>query len=310
MGWLVRVDVAAERVHRAVAGCRPDGDRRRSARPWHARSLTIPRPTTTSTGVFEALPDGPVDAIGFSLGAITLLQLAMVEPQRFNRLVLAGIGAHLRPRRTTAAADRRSARSRDAGEIPTTTWRMFVQYATARQRHRRPDRGDEAAGVSSAARDAGRRHVPDAGRDRRSRLRRPRRPLAALSPTRPADLAKRRSLRDARGVRIHRRRPRVPRRRLPSTPESPGPLRSIRPPPSIVPRCVRRWSRRHPHRDRLRPGRRRVQPRRGPRIFEVKGRPVDHPLIVHIAAVPISATGPTNPPPMHAACADWRGRDR
>ncbi len=43
--------------------------------------------------VAEALPaDRPVDAIGFSLGAITLMRLAARQPQRFRRLVLAGIG--------------------------------------------------------------------------------------------------------------------------------------------------------------------------------------------------------------------------
>jgi pimeloyl-ACP methyl ester carboxylesterase len=42
--------------------------------------------------IVEALPDGQVDAIGFSLGAMTLLRLASRQPQRFRRLVLAGIG--------------------------------------------------------------------------------------------------------------------------------------------------------------------------------------------------------------------------
>jgi pimeloyl-ACP methyl ester carboxylesterase len=41
------------------------------------------------------LPEEPVDGIGFSLGAATLLQVAMVEPTRFRRLVLAGIGDDL-----------------------------------------------------------------------------------------------------------------------------------------------------------------------------------------------------------------------
>lgn len=45
-----------------------------------------------TTRVVEALPDEPVDAVGFSLGAITLLRLASSEPHRFSRLVLAGIG--------------------------------------------------------------------------------------------------------------------------------------------------------------------------------------------------------------------------
>jgi len=41
------------------------------------------------------LPDEPVDGIGFSLGAATLLQAAMADRSRFRRLVLAGIGDNL-----------------------------------------------------------------------------------------------------------------------------------------------------------------------------------------------------------------------
>lgn len=41
------------------------------------------------------LPDGPLDAIGFSLGARTLLLMAVAEPSRFRRLVVAGVGANL-----------------------------------------------------------------------------------------------------------------------------------------------------------------------------------------------------------------------
>jgi len=40
----------------------------------------------------EQLPDGPVDAIAFSLGAQTVLGLAAREPGRFRRIVVAGIG--------------------------------------------------------------------------------------------------------------------------------------------------------------------------------------------------------------------------
>lgn len=40
-------------------------------------------------------PEEPVDAIGFSLGARTLLWLASTEPARFNRLVVSGVGAQL-----------------------------------------------------------------------------------------------------------------------------------------------------------------------------------------------------------------------
>ncbi len=41
------------------------------------------------------LPDEPVDGIGFSLGAASLLQAAVAGPDRFRRLVLAGIGDDL-----------------------------------------------------------------------------------------------------------------------------------------------------------------------------------------------------------------------
>lgn len=41
------------------------------------------------------LPDEPVDAIGFSLGARTLLFLAATRPDRFRRLVVAGVGRNL-----------------------------------------------------------------------------------------------------------------------------------------------------------------------------------------------------------------------
>lgn len=43
----------------------------------------------------DALPDRPVDAIGFSLGALTLLRTAIAQPERFRRLVLAGIGRNV-----------------------------------------------------------------------------------------------------------------------------------------------------------------------------------------------------------------------
>jgi pimeloyl-ACP methyl ester carboxylesterase len=45
--------------------------------------------------VLAALPDGPLDAIGFSYGARTLLVLAARNPGLFKRLVVAGVGARL-----------------------------------------------------------------------------------------------------------------------------------------------------------------------------------------------------------------------
>lgn len=43
----------------------------------------------------DAIDQSPVDAIGFSLGALTLLQLALDTPGYFRRLVLAGIGSNV-----------------------------------------------------------------------------------------------------------------------------------------------------------------------------------------------------------------------
>ncbi|MEO5973772.1 MAG: alpha/beta fold hydrolase [Ilumatobacteraceae bacterium] len=42
--------------------------------------------------VRDALPHIPVDAVGFSLGALVLLQELVRNPQRFHRVVLVGIG--------------------------------------------------------------------------------------------------------------------------------------------------------------------------------------------------------------------------
>jgi pimeloyl-ACP methyl ester carboxylesterase len=42
--------------------------------------------------IAAALPPAPVDAVGFSLGALTLLRLAVRRPAAFRRIVVAGIG--------------------------------------------------------------------------------------------------------------------------------------------------------------------------------------------------------------------------
>jgi pimeloyl-ACP methyl ester carboxylesterase len=45
--------------------------------------------------VLDRFPDEPVDAIGFSLGARVLLTIASRHPERFERLVVMGIGGRL-----------------------------------------------------------------------------------------------------------------------------------------------------------------------------------------------------------------------
>jgi pimeloyl-ACP methyl ester carboxylesterase len=45
--------------------------------------------------IVDSLPDQPVDAIGFSLGAVALLGVAAAAPHRFRKLVLAGVGRNV-----------------------------------------------------------------------------------------------------------------------------------------------------------------------------------------------------------------------
>ncbi len=45
--------------------------------------------------LLSRFPDEPVDAVGFSMGARTLLQIAADHPGRIERLVVAGVGANL-----------------------------------------------------------------------------------------------------------------------------------------------------------------------------------------------------------------------
>ena len=45
--------------------------------------------------VLDQFPDSPVDAIGFSMGAAVLLHLASGASNRFNRLVVSGVGKNL-----------------------------------------------------------------------------------------------------------------------------------------------------------------------------------------------------------------------
>jgi pimeloyl-ACP methyl ester carboxylesterase len=85
--------------------------------------------TDLTARVLEALPDRPVDAIGFSLGAVTLLRLAVDHPDRFHRLVLAGIGRNVFEddpdvtRRIVEAIE-------NGGESDDNRARLFAQYAS------------------------------------------------------------------------------------------------------------------------------------------------------------------------------------
>ncbi len=88
--------------------------------------------------IFEAIteqtgsPDTVVDAIGFSLGAMTLLRAAIREPGHFRRLVLAGIGQNVFER--DEAATRAIVEAIEAGSDTVDSGsgnraRLFAQYA-------------------------------------------------------------------------------------------------------------------------------------------------------------------------------------
>lgn len=82
-----------------------------------------------TTRIVEALPDEPVDIVGFSLGALTTLRLATREPDRFKRIVLSGIGTNVferdpeRGKRILAGVE--GTADPDDNEA-----RLFGQYAT------------------------------------------------------------------------------------------------------------------------------------------------------------------------------------
>ena len=78
--------------------------------------------------IVESLPDGPVDAVGFSLGALTLLRAALDDPSRFRRLVLAGIGRNVFERDEEASA-RIVAAIENGADTDDNRARLFAQYA-------------------------------------------------------------------------------------------------------------------------------------------------------------------------------------
>jgi pimeloyl-ACP methyl ester carboxylesterase len=78
--------------------------------------------------VLDAMPATPVDAIGFSLGAITLLRIALEHPDRFAHLVLAGIGGTLFDD-DTSGTERIIAALEGRGDPDDNIGRMFTNYA-------------------------------------------------------------------------------------------------------------------------------------------------------------------------------------
>lgn len=79
--------------------------------------------------LLDRFPDEPVDAIGFSLGARTLLTLAALHPERFNSLIVAGVGRNLFQRDATGESI--AAAIDGTGDSDDPIVRYFVQLADA-----------------------------------------------------------------------------------------------------------------------------------------------------------------------------------
>lgn len=87
--------------------------------------------------ILDTMPIAPVDLVGFSLGAITVLELAINQPERVRSLVLAGIGRNVIESgpvdahdRIVAALEGREDFNNASGDGNTDNLaRLFVQYA-------------------------------------------------------------------------------------------------------------------------------------------------------------------------------------
>ena len=164
----------------------------------------------------DALPaDGTVDAVGFSLGARTSWSWRRAQPDRFGRIVVAGVGDSLFAR-DEAETDRLIAGVR--GEAPDSDVRAQAFRALRRAAGQRPGGAGRGARAPGRAVHRGRRWprwparcwwcwatvTSPAPGDRLA---------AALPDARLVSLAQRGPLRHARVLRLHRRHARVPRRR-------------------------------------------------------------------------------------------------
>jgi len=97
----------------------------------------------------DAIGDGPVDAIGFSLGARTLLEIAAAAPEKFGRLVVGGVGDATFSRGDPALGEA-MARAIEGEEAEHPMMRAFARFAAGNNNDpkalsaclRRPGGGD------------------------------------------------------------------------------------------------------------------------------------------------------------------------
>lgn len=143
-GW--RADLAAE--GRAVIGLDLPGHgtgRPASHDPADYADL--------ASGLAFALPEGPLDGVGFSLGSKLLLELECRSPGRFRRLVLGGVGGNVfAPERgVEAVAEVLESGAVESAPRPV---QMMVRYSQA-------SRSDPLAIAAVLRRPANPTHSPD-----------------------------------------------------------------------------------------------------------------------------------------------------
>lgn len=114
-----------------------------------------------TSAVTAALPDRPVDAIAFSLGASLVLRAASRQPERFGRIVVAGVGANLfRRDRAESEAMARAVESGTAADGDPPAAGAFARFGQAAGNDplalaacmRRPDPGLQPADLASLTR--------------------------------------------------------------------------------------------------------------------------------------------------------------
>ncbi len=83
--------------------------------------------------LLRRLADAPpiVDAVGFSLGAMTLLRALVAQPSRFGRVVLAGIGNGMLEERSSDEGRKIIAALEGTGDSSDPSAQIFANYADA-----------------------------------------------------------------------------------------------------------------------------------------------------------------------------------